>query len=90
MQQFLGLFDGQPIADPHAEALSTLHAPNSGGKFRTQQARVGGHVPFANHADLIRKPADGGQAYVDGGRSEVALFQEESIPIVLLSLRFPP
>jgi hypothetical protein len=40
LQQPLGLFDGQPIADPHAKALGTLHATNAGGKFRTQQARV--------------------------------------------------
>src|SRR5262249_2003001 len=30
LQQYLGLFDGLPIADPHAKALSTLYAANAG------------------------------------------------------------
>jgi hypothetical protein len=50
LQQFLGLFDGQPIADPHANVLSTLDAADAGSKFRTQQACVVG---------FIRKPAKG-------------------------------
>jgi hypothetical protein len=57
LQQPLGLLGGQPVADPHPKALSTLHATNASSKFRAQQARVSG---------LVRKPADGGHAHVDG------------------------
>src|SRR5215471_21785389 len=44
-QKLFGLFDGQPITDPHAEALRAFHTVNAGRKLWTQQSCVG---------DLIR------------------------------------
>lgn len=71
LRGFGALFNRQPVADPHPKALSTLHAANARSQFRAQQSRVG---------SLVRKSADGGQAHIDSGWSEVVLLQEESIP----------
>jgi len=57
LQQLFGLFDGQPIANPHAKVLRAIHSANARSKFWTQQARVSG---------LVRKRPDGGHPLTPG------------------------
>ena len=41
VQEFLGLLDRQPVADPHADELRALQARDTGGQFGCQKTVVG-------------------------------------------------
>jgi hypothetical protein len=64
--QCFGLIGTEPIAQPDAEFLGSLHAPNARRELGAEQAGIGG---------LISQSSHGGQSQVNRGRSQVTGFQ---------------
>jgi hypothetical protein len=65
------LFGCQPVPDAHAQTFSAFDATDTSGQFGTEKSRIGG---------LVSEPPHCSQAYVDGRRSKVLLFQEKPVP----------
>jgi hypothetical protein len=71
LDQRTGLFGGQPVSDSHAQTFSAFYATDTSRQFGAEKSRIGG---------LIREPPHRSQAYIDGRRSKVLLFQEKPVP----------
>jgi len=71
VQQRFGLIGTERIAEPDAEFLCSLHAPNARRQLGAQQAGIGG---------LIGQSSHGGQSQVNRGRSQVTGFQLQLVP----------
>jgi len=75
VQEFLGLLDREPVADPHAHRLGALDARDAGGQFRRQQPVVG---------RLDRQLPNGGDADVDGDGPHRKMPQKPRFPVSTL------
>ena len=60
----------EPISQAYADPANAFDATNVGGKFRTEQSRVGG---------LVGNPSNRCQAEVDRGRCQLPLLKEDSV-----------
>jgi hypothetical protein len=69
-QQRAALIGSEPVAQTHADSAYAFDSTDAGGKFWTEQAGI---------SCLVRHTPDRGQAEVDRCRSEVPLFQVDSV-----------
>ena len=69
-EQTTALIGSEPVAQPRAQAANAFHAPNAGGEFGTEEARI---------SRLIRDTPDGSQPQIDRCGRVVTLLQVNAV-----------